>query len=126
MKFVQIDKTGLNLPRMIPRCLVLNARSLVVNPMPSPLVCGSDNDIDICCISETWLKPIIPDNRVCPDGFSIIRKDRTNYRGGGVATISRNDWKMQIMRNSDNLFECLWTKIDTQIYSNVLIIMRMT
>ena len=121
LKFVQIDKTALNLPRIIPRCLVLNARSLVKpDALPALYADLKCNDIDICCISETWLKPIIPDHLVCPAGFSIIRKDRTNCRGGGVATICRNDWKMQIMPNSDNLFECLWTKIDTQ-NSNVYV-----
>ena len=83
LKFVQIDKTALNLPRIIPRCLVLNARSLVKpDALPALYADLKCNDIDICCISETWLKPIIPDHLVCPAGFSIIRKDRTNCRGG--------------------------------------------
>ena len=70
--------------------------------------------IDVCCITETWLKPTIPSSLLCPPNFSIIRKDRTNCRGGGVAILCRNDWRMQLLPDLDNPFECLWTKIITQ------------
>ncbi len=40
---------------------------------------------------------MIPDYLVCPDGYSIVRKDRTDCRGGGVAIICRKI----VMQNSN-------------------------
>jgi hypothetical protein len=37
--------------------------------------------------TESWLKPQITDSMVCPKGFSIIRADRLNKHGGGVALL---------------------------------------
>ena len=71
------------------------------------------NNIDVCCLSETWLKYTVSDSLICPPGYSILRKDRTNLRGGGVAIVCRNDWKMQPLPNLINDFECLWGKITT-------------
>ena len=94
---------------------MLNARSLAkTDALPALYADVNCNDIDTCCISETWLKLTIPDHLVCPDGYSIMRKDRTNSRGGSVATVWGNDWKMHRMPFSDNSFECLWTEIITQ------------
>lgn len=115
LRSVQVNKASPSLPSLIPRCLVLNARSIVKpDALPALYADLTCNNIDVCCISETWLKPAVPNSLVCPVGFSIIRKDRINCRGGGVAIICRNDWKMQTLPNLDNPFECLWTKIVTQ------------
>ena len=110
-----MNKPGLSLPKQIPRCAVLNARFLA-----KPEACRTlyadikSNNIDVCCISETWVKYAVPNHLICPSGFSNIRKDRTNCLGGGVAIICRNDWKMQEMSDFDNPFKCLWTEITTQ------------
>ena len=50
------------------------------------------------------------DNLICPQGFTIIRKDRKNREGGGVAVLCRNNWKIQEIPLLCNEFECLWTK----------------
>ena len=55
--------------------------------------------IDVLCISETWLHAQLDDKEVSVEGYDIIRKDRTNKRGGGVCVyvkssftiIDRND-----------------------------------
>ena len=72
------------------------------------------NNIDVCCISETWLNPTIASSLICPPEFCIIRKDRLGARGGGVAILCRKDWRMQKIPNMDNPFECLWVKITTE------------
>lgn len=41
----------------------------------------TENDIDVACIQETFLKPSIPFNL---PGYRIIRKDRLRTKGGGV------------------------------------------
>ena len=95
---IQVNKTAPSQPRLIPCCLVLNARS-IAKPDAFPALCADIkcNNIDhFCCITETWLKPTIPSSLLCPPNFSIIRKDRTNCRGGGVAILCRNDWIMQL------------------------------
>lgn len=47
-------------------------------------------DSDICLISETWLKPM--DNFFL-HGFDVVRNDRLDCRGGGVAIFIRNSVK---------------------------------
>ena len=112
---IQVNKIAPSQPRLIPCCSVLNARS-IAEPDAFPAL-GADiksNNIDVCCITETWLKPTIPSSLLCPPNFSIIRKDRTNCRGAGVAILCRNDWRMQPLPDLDNPFECLRTKIIAQ------------
>ena len=36
----------------------------------------------IICLSETWLKPAIPDHQVTLDGYQLYRCDRTGRIGG--------------------------------------------
>jgi hypothetical protein len=65
--------------------MVLNARSLAKPDAYAALYADiKSKNIDICCISETWLNKSHVDNVICPQGFNILRKDRTN-RVGGVA-----------------------------------------
>ena len=102
-------------PQQSPQCLVLNARS-TVKPDAFSALCADvkTNNIDICCISETWLNYTVCNSQVCPSRYTILRKDRTNRRGGGVAILCRNDWKMESLPNLTNSFECLWVKITTE------------
>ena len=101
-------------PRQIPQCLVLNARSMAKpDAFPALYADIKSNNIDVCCLSETWLKYTVSDSLICPPGYSILRKNRTNLRGGGVAIVCRNDWEMEPLPNLINDFECLWAKITT-------------
>ena len=102
-------------PRQIPKCLVLNARSLV-KPDAYPALYAelNSNNIDLCFISETWLHSAIPSSLICPPGYGIARKDRENTRGGGVAILCRNDWRMENILEVENMFECIWMRIITK------------
>lgn len=93
----------------------MNARS-IVKPDAYPALYAElkSNNIDVCCISETWSHPTISSSLICPPGFHIIRKDRLSTRGGGVAILCRNDWRMEKIPNMENQFECLWVTITTQ------------
>ena len=53
------------------------------------------NNCDICVISEIWLNSNLPSHLVCPKDYSILRKDRIDRPGGGVAVICRNDWLLE-------------------------------
>jgi exonuclease III len=51
---------------------------------------------DIISVSETWLRPSIPNSLVSVEGFSLIRDDRksaTKSRGGGAAIYIKSDLK---------------------------------
>ena len=101
---VIINGREVSKPRQIPKCLVLNARSLVKPDAYSALRAEiNSNNIDLCFISETWLHSAIPNSLICPPGCNIARKDRKGTRGGGVALLCRNDWKMENVLNDENI-----------------------
>ena len=47
-------------------------------------------DLDVLCISETWLHEQIPNHEIIIDGYDVIRKDRLDKRGGGVCMYVKN------------------------------------
>ena len=110
-----ISTHSASLPRIIPKCMVINARSIVKADAASALYTElHSNNCDVCVISETWLKSNIPSHLICPKDYLILRKDRIDRPGGGVAIICRNDWLLeQLDSNFSNIFECLWAKIIT-------------
>ena len=72
------------------------------------------NDIDIICLSETFLDSSIPidDNRLSIPGYSMMRADHpSNTKRGGVCLYYKEH--LPIIRRDDisNLQECLVTEI---------------
>lgn len=108
------DKQGPTSPKIVPKCMVLNARSLAKPDAASALYAElTSNLIDICFVSETWLNDRIPTHLICPVGYMLLRKDRSDERaGGGVAIICRNDWQVKVLNMGRN-FESVWCKITT-------------
>ncbi len=54
-------------------------------------------DCNIICLTETWLRPSVPDTAVTPsDNFSVLRMDRTaeagKSKGGGVCFMFNKKW----------------------------------
>ena len=43
--------------------------------------------------------------------MDMLRNDWVNKRGGGVAILCRNDWKIKERDVSGNEYECLWAKV---------------
>ena len=43
----------------------------------------------------------------------MLRNDREERRGGGVAIFCRCDWKIEILDEFANDFECMWARIST-------------
>ena len=93
----------------------MNARSLAKPDAAPALYAELKSNIDVCFVSESWLNKRIPSHLICPDGYTIIRKDRVGARtGGGVAIICRNDWKIRVLNFKANFeFETVWCKIQT-------------
>lgn len=99
-------------PKIIPKVLVLNARSLAKpDALPALYAELTSKNIDICVVSETWLNNNIQTQLITPQGYIVHRKDQSDGRiGGGVAIICRNDWSAE-MHSINEIFECLWCKM---------------
>ena len=69
-----------------------------------------NNNIDICCITESWLTDDIPTESVNIDGYVCYRHDRTDGRqAGGVVCYVRQDLPFTLLRPVDNSgVESLW------------------
>ena len=69
-----------------------------------------NNDVDIACITETWLTANIADPVVDISGYTIVRKDcAMPKRGGGVCAFVKSSIGFRTIEELDNpLFECLW------------------
>ncbi|CAK1588724.1 unnamed protein product [Parnassius mnemosyne] len=60
----------------------------------------TDADVHAVLISETWFKPHLPSTSYPLSGFSLIRNDRVDRRGGGVAIYLRCDFSYKIVASS--------------------------
>ena len=87
---VKIERTPTT-PKVVPKCMVINARSLVkADAAPALYAELSSNNIDLYFISESWLNKKILSHLMCPDSYVMVRKDRNGIRAsGGVAVICR-------------------------------------
>ena len=79
----------------------LNAQSLK-NKIDEFKVVFENSDVDIICVSETWLKPGLSDNTFSMSGYKLIRVDRSKH-GGGVAVFLKNGICFkELKRSSEN------------------------
>ena len=111
---ITLEQTGPPIPKVIPKCMVINARSLAKPDAAVSLnVELCTNNIDICFVTETWLNDKIPSSLVCLGNYVFVRKDRCDSRSGsGVAILCRDDWKVKNL-DFDNNLECVWCEIVT-------------
>lgn len=58
----------------------------------------------IICLSETWLKPNLPDSMINLSGYTLYRQDRVGKGGGGVAFYVHNSLNVNILRTSDAVY----------------------
>ncbi|CAH3181783.1 unnamed protein product, partial [Porites lobata] len=103
---------GPTAPKIVPKCMVLNARCLAKpDTVPALYTELSNNKIDTgrllfedYFVSESWLSMIILSHSNGPEGYITLRKDRAGSPiGGGVAIICRNDWKAKALNVTDSL-----------------------
>ena len=64
-------------------------------------------------VCEIWLKENFPIHLICPSGLTVLKNDREERRGGGVAIFCGCDWKIVILDEFWNDFECMWARIST-------------
>jgi len=69
----------------------------------------NNNNVDICCVTETWLDPNIPTETVDIDGYILHRRDRSDGRqGGGVAAYVRSSLNCTQLNIEHENLEVLW------------------
>ena len=98
----------------------LNARSLRSKTDIIKQIIIEDN-IQILGLTETWLndeETYIPRD-ICPNGFTILRADRSGRPGGGVAILCNDSYKPKVINCNDySSFEHIFAQF--QEGSNVL------
>ena len=77
----------------------LNVRSLVPS-LDDVNILLEDNDIDILCITETWLQPDLDSRFLIFPGYKIVRADRpardgSNVRGGGICILYKSHLRVE-------------------------------
>lgn len=73
----------------------------------------------ILCLTETWLDATSPPNAYVPEGYNIIRYDRSDefkqkygkVNGGGVAIIHKENIKIKKLNIETKTEEVLWVEI---------------
>ena len=87
----------------------LNTRSIVADGrQPEIASLLSVNNIDILCLSETWLKPQHMNYTLFIPGYQpLIRRDRPAGRGGGVAVYLRDGLTFSVLPVVPPDIECL-------------------
>lgn len=63
-------------------CVHLNIRSIKLNSDQVRHLL-TDSNIDLLCLSETWLKETSPSAIISIPGYKMFRKDRQGSKGGG-------------------------------------------
>lgn len=68
-----------------------------------------DGSFDAMAVSETWLKPCIPDSMVSTNGYNLIRKDRITTRvlDGGNLTKTKSGGGICLYLKTDMIYEVL-------------------
>ena len=96
-------------------CTYFNARS-IVNKIDELELYIKEEELDIIGITETWLTEEIVTSEICPEGYTLYRKDRKDSvktTGGGVALFVKHDINITEREDiNEQLFsESLWCEI---------------
>ncbi|XP_046973841.1 uncharacterized protein LOC124540384 [Vanessa cardui] len=77
----------------------INAQSIPAH-YPDMLASFESRDIHAILVSESWLKPCLPSTSYSLPGFHLIRNNRSNRTGGGVAIYLRSYIPFKIVSSS--------------------------
>ena len=94
------------------RVLHINCRSFLPKKDEIMWITLSSN-IDVLCLTETWLNETTSNAEILFDGYTLLRKDRIDKGGGGVAIYIKQSLQFIERPNiiSDNMLEMLWAEI---------------
>ena len=82
----------------------------------------NDRKIDVLCVSETWLTPIILDKYISIPNYNIYRRDQKP--GGGVCIYVRSDikvTKIELKIEHETLVEDLWIQAQLRKLPSIII-----
>ena len=86
----------------------INIRSLI-NKFDEMCVLIKYTDVDILCITETWLDNYISDNEITIENYDLFRKDWSHSRGRGLCCYAKSELHVS---SPDNIYhsehETLW------------------
>lgn len=95
----------------------MNCRSVVKKQADITELLQSHN-IDILCLTETWLRPDLPDAILLFPGYTLFRRDRQSTNapwstlgGGGVAVLVRQGLSAKLVPRTSRKIECLTIEI---------------
>ena len=87
----------------VPSFLLSNVQSLAPK-IDEIQHCINNANLDLACLTETWLKEHIQDTVVAINGYNLIRLDRRSTDHGGVCMYIKNSIKYSVL-------QVLWVKI---------------
>ena len=93
----------------IPSVLDTNIRSLR-NKMDELQTVVDVNNPDIVCITESWLKPDIPDSTVRLPKYILFRRDRPTHAGGVCAYVNSDIPCLRVSEFEFPEIESIWIK----------------
>ena len=99
--------------QFVPSLLLSNVMSLApkIDEVNSVVI---NANVDVVCITETWLQSHIPDSVVAINGFNLIRRDRKEAIHGGVCMYIKASIPYTILgdlEDENGSFEVLWIKL---------------
>jgi hypothetical protein len=77
-------------------------------------------NVDVCLITESWLKQHHVDQLFLIQGYNLIRRDRRGRKGGGVCMYISNRFNYNVFTptNDDSNFEVLWARVTNCLNSS--------
>lgn len=84
----------------------------------------ANHQVDVLCVSETWLRPCHPNSSISLPGFQLpVRFDRAHGRGGGVAVYVRSGLAATpVLCPPSSVFECVSVAVHVARRSSVTVI----
>ena len=100
-------------PQFVPSLFLSNVMSLApkIDEVNSVVI---NANVDVVCITETWLQSHNPDSVVAINGFNLIRRDRKEAIHGGVCMYIKASIPYTILgdlEDENGSFEVLWIKL---------------
>ena len=79
-------------------------------------------DLDIICLTETWLNESISNLEILPYGYNIFRNDRHNRKGGGTLIAVKSILSSRVVITAPTSIECIVVEVDLSSSSTALFI----
>ena len=98
-----------------------NCRSMINKVTDIHNICNLLNP-SIICLTETWLDTSSKETAYIPEGYNIIRKDRSERfkqkygknNGGGIAVLYKKELKVRKLNISTDTEETLWIEVKSK------------